>query len=106
MASNGRRSGYPEESARASDRVDIPSHYRSLPQPIYIEPYSPTGYRAGPVFPPIQFQRKDDGVPYTVEEILKMKEMPDLVGGSDPVFVALGDRIIKIKTIVSMTFSA
>lgn len=99
MASNGRRPSHPEDSTRSSRRSDIPSCHRFVPQPTYIGSYSPTGYQAGLEIPPIQFQRKGGGAPYTVGEILKMRDMPDLVGGSDLVFGGHIDRVIKVKTI-------
>lgn len=104
MASNGRRPSHPEDSTRSSRRSDIPSCHRFVPQPTYIGSYSPTGYQAGLEIPPIQFQRKGGGAPYTVGEILKMRDMPDLVGGSDLVFGGHIDRVIKVKTIVCMIF--
>jgi len=102
MASNGRRPSHQEDSTRSSRRADIPS-CRFVPQPTY-ESYSPPGYQAGLEFPPIRFQRKGGGAPYTVGEILNMGDMPDLVGGSDLVFGGHIDRVIKVKTIVCMSF--
>ncbi|KAL4064362.1 hypothetical protein V8B97DRAFT_343606 [Scleroderma yunnanense] len=99
MASNGRRPREPEDNTRSSHRTDILSCNCFVPQPTSVRPHSPTRSLAGLEFPPIQFRRKDGNAPFTVGEILAMGHMPDLVGGSDLVFDAHVERVIKVKII-------
>ncbi|KAG9315028.1 hypothetical protein JVU11DRAFT_4140 [Chiua virens] len=74
------------------------SRYHRLPQPIFMEPGAPYGYRG--IEPPvIHFRRKEDKDPYSVWELLTMNTMPDIMDGDSPILVESVERRITVKLV-------
>lgn len=86
-----------------SDQKDLPRflpRHDRLPQPQCVEPDKSHGCQAGIEFPAIRFLRRGDQRPYSLQDLLTIDTMPDLVGGDSPILVHNPGRWIKVKLIV------